>query len=413
MAYYHVRITQVSNRSRDEVKLDFALEQLKQRVLDPYRKGRPITIGGKSIATDDIERVSITMTDLASPHYRPTVEQKQIDRGFFRSTSVEWYIADMGKDVTDELITGPPGSDFEERQPDEDELRPSTGSRDVFVVHGRNEQARKAMFEFLRSIDLNPLEWSVVVQATSKTSPYVGEILEAAFSRAHAVVVLFTPDDEARLKEEFWADDDPSHETELTGQARPNVLFEAGMAMGRYQQRTILVELGNLRPFSDVAGRHVVRLDKSTKQRQVLAQRLRTAGCPVNLDGTDWHSDGGFEAALASVVQRSSETPALVDEQSTIAETPRLSDEAKELLIEAVEDGVGIRRFNSARGMVIHTNGKSFGDAGNRQSMAAYEEALDDLVALGFVAEPWNSKGGLLRVTRKGFEFVEALKNCQ
>jgi len=168
----------------------------------------------------------------------------------------------------------------------------------VFVVHGRNEKARKALFSFLRSISLRPLEWSECVRFTEDPSPYIGEILDSAYSEAQAVIVLMTPDDEAKLREAFIKPDDPQYERELTGQARPNVLFEAGMAFGRFSKRTILVELGELRPFSDIGGRHIVKLNNSTQKRQELAQRLETAGCPVDLSGTDWHTEGNFEKAL-------------------------------------------------------------------------------------------------------------------
>src|SRR5436190_1247390 len=94
-------------------------------------------------------------------------------------------------------------------------------------------------------------------------------------------VVLMTPDDEVRLKEELRKEDDPAYESELTGQARPNVLFEAGMAVGRHPNRTVIVELGQLRPFSDIGGRHVVKLDDSTAARQLFAERLRASGCSV------------------------------------------------------------------------------------------------------------------------------------
>ncbi len=110
---------------------------------------------------------------------------------------------------------------------------------------------------------------------------------------AQAIVVLMTPDDEARLQKYFIKEDDPIHERELTPQPKQNVLFEAGMAMGRSENRTILVELGNLRPFSDVYGRHVIRLDNSPEKRKELAQRIQNVGCPVDLSGNHWFTAGG------------------------------------------------------------------------------------------------------------------------
>jgi Predicted nucleotide-binding protein containing TIR-like domain len=162
-------------------------------------------------------------------------------------------------------------------------MSPDVGSdraRKVFVVHGRNREARAAMFTFLRAIGLGPIEWSEAVRLTGEASPYIGHVLDAAFSAAQAIVVLLTPDDE----------------TIPLAQARPNVLFEAGMAMGRDPKRTVLVELGQLRPFSDVVGRHAVRMNGSAERRKELAQRLETAGCAVNLTGEDWLSAGDFTA---------------------------------------------------------------------------------------------------------------------
>src|SRR5262249_23555903 len=119
--------------------------------------------------------------------------------------------------------------------------------------------------------------------------------LDKAFSIAQAIVVLMTPDDEAQLRSPFRTNSDPLHETTLTPQARPNVLFEAGMAIGRHPERTILVELwNNLRPFSDIGGRLTIKLDNTTQKRQDLAQRLIAARCPVNLTGTHWHTAGDF-----------------------------------------------------------------------------------------------------------------------
>lgn len=164
----------------------------------------------------------------------------------------------------------------------------------VFVIHGRNEAMRRALFDFLRAIDLKPIEWSEAVALTGKPSPFVGEILDAAMQYAQAIIVLFTGDDQARLRDEFLSGNDPAYERETTPQSRPNVIFEAGLALGKYPERTILVQAGVLRPFSDIAGRHLIRLKNTSKSRQELALRLKLAGCNVDLSGTDWHDAGDF-----------------------------------------------------------------------------------------------------------------------
>jgi predicted nucleotide-binding protein len=133
--------------------------------------------------------------------------------------------------------------------------------KQVFVIHGRNEPARKALFDFLRSIGLSPIEWSQAIRMTGKGSPYIGEVLDVAFSTAQAVVVLETPDDVAYLHPSLTYPDDPDCDPQ--GQPRPNVLFEAGMAMGRDPDRTVLadpVQLDSLpwiasRPCSSSASR--------------------------------------------------------------------------------------------------------------------------------------------------------------
>jgi predicted nucleotide-binding protein len=164
----------------------------------------------------------------------------------------------------------------------------------VFVVHGRDEALRRSMFTFLRSLGLEPIEWSKAVKATRKGAPYIGEVLDKAFRDAAAVVVLLTPDDQARLKKSLAKKSDPKWETALSGQARPNVLFEAGMAFGTHEGGTILVQVGELRPFSDVGGRHVIHLHDGVEARQQLAERLDAAGCDVDTSGTDWFSEGSF-----------------------------------------------------------------------------------------------------------------------
>jgi len=92
-------------------------------------------------------------------------------------------------------------------------------------------------------------------------------------------------------------------------QSRPNVFFEAGLAMGGWPERTILVECGKSNIPSDITGRHMVRLDNSPEKRQDLAKRLKTAGCAVDQDGTDWLQAGDLTPPTLSPLPRGRRLP--------------------------------------------------------------------------------------------------------
>ena len=373
---YHVQLTPKTpgpSGKRNEFGFDLAPEEFEKRFLTPYRTGKPIVINGRTITMDGLDRIRVF----------------ESERKVGNLAQKPW--ANM-PEVTNELIIGSPGSAPETIPRIDQELRPPKDTREIFVVYGRNVSARDASFDFLRAIDLYPLEWAEAVTATGKPSPYIGEILDAAFSKAHAVVVLFTPDDEARLRQELRSDSDEPHETELTGQARPNVLFEAGMAMGRYPERTVLVELGSLRPFSDIAGIYVIRMDDSSQRRQELAQRLRAAGCPVKLDGTAWHSAGDFYSVLTEIQGAPSNSQDHTQAPLSDVQQHAMSQDASQLLREVVEDaekGAGaILKFKTFGGTFIKTNGKNFGEAGNRRSIARWESAILELVDLNYLQDP-------------------------
>ncbi|MGA2309754.1 MAG: nucleotide-binding protein [Candidatus Bathyarchaeia archaeon] len=169
----------------------------------------------------------------------------------------------------------------------------------VFVVHGRNREARDSMFLFLKSLGLNPINLSETIVQSGQVTPYIGQALDYAFSLAQAVVVLMTPDDIGCLRRAFRKTNDMSHDTKFTPQARLNVIFEAGMAMGGdFRKRTILVELGQLRQLTDLSGLLMVRLDNTPEKRQDLIARLRNCGCIVDDSGGRWLREGDFEKAL-------------------------------------------------------------------------------------------------------------------
>ncbi|MFJ8558046.1 TIR domain-containing protein [Streptomyces microflavus] len=177
---------------------------------------------------------------------------------------------------------------------------PTQRNRMLIVFHGRDHKARRELYAFLRAIDLHPIEWTQVLELTGQGAPYIGDALDAAMNAAQAILVLMTPDEVVYLKpEQGDGPDDP--ELAPQGQARPNVLFEAGLAFGRFPDRTVLVEFGKVRPLSDLGGRYVVRLTDSSQSRQKLAKRLEAVGCAVNLNGTDWLSAGDLTPPSAEL----------------------------------------------------------------------------------------------------------------
>jgi predicted nucleotide-binding protein len=172
--------------------------------------------------------------------------------------------------------------------------RKRTKENTVFVVHGRDEALRKSMFEFLRALGLAPQEWQQALAAAKGNNPYVGAVIDEVMEQAQAVVVMMSPDDLVQLKDQFVGRDEKNTEGKPQGQARPNVLFEAGMAMAAHSKKTVMVRIGRIKPFSDVFGRHIPSLGEDFDSRNDLANRLHKAGCTVNKIGTDWTRAGTF-----------------------------------------------------------------------------------------------------------------------
>ncbi|HVR10010.1 MAG TPA: TIR domain-containing protein [Thermoanaerobaculia bacterium] len=206
------------------------------------------------------------------------------------------WISASGMEAVDRLRDAKAAAD-----PVKDEdSRPDTSpadARSVWVVSGRNTMARAAMFAFLRALGLEPVEWDQAIASAGEGSPFVGDVIESLTQR-QAIVVMLTGDDIVQLHPALASPDDEQDELTQQLQPRPNVLFEAGMALGngRTKPRTILVQVGKVKLFSNIEGRHVVKMNNTQQARNILANRLKTAGCAVNTVGLDWLDTGDFES---------------------------------------------------------------------------------------------------------------------
>ncbi len=172
--------------------------------------------------------------------------------------------------------------------------KPETRQRRVIVVHGRNEEVRQDLFRFLRALDLLPVEWAKALLETRKGAPSISQVLDVLFANAAAVVVLMTPDDLVTLSLNLRKASDAPYEKETVGQSRPNVFYEAGLAFARFPDSTVIVQVGKVKVPSDI-DMHVTRLTNSEKSRHELMIKLKAVGCDVDIDGSEWLTEGDFE----------------------------------------------------------------------------------------------------------------------
>jgi predicted nucleotide-binding protein len=203
-------------------------------------------------------------------------------------------LADMPPSPEPDRGTAPPERSPVSAAPEDDDV-----TRRVFVVHGRDTKARNALFDFLHRLDLLPMDWEMLVADTGVSSPYLGDVVAQAVTRARASVVLLTPDDVVRLHSSLRTRRESPAELEFSMQARPNVLVELGMALATYPDRTIILIAGNHRPIADLGGLNYIELDDSPECRQKIALRLKLAGCKVNRQGEDWLKPGLFAGLRA------------------------------------------------------------------------------------------------------------------
>lgn len=173
-------------------------------------------------------------------------------------------------------------------------------ARNVFVVFGRDEQVRKAVFTFLRELGLRPLEWESVIQATGVSAPSIRDVVAQVLALAQAALILLTPDDVVSLHPALRYEREPSFEIHPSLQPRPNVLIELGMALMAFDERTVIVEFGGLRPIGDLQGRNVIRFGDPAVSLVKIVSRLKLAGCAVDDTGSDWRDIRSF-AQLAAL----------------------------------------------------------------------------------------------------------------
>ena len=181
------------------------------------------------------------------------------------------------------------------------------------------------------------------------------------------------------------------------------VMFELGARWGAGKPMIPLLASGATPSHlgGPLAGINALDASQTGQLHQLLGD---VAGhLSITLDQPSSYTDAIEELATRSAI------PSTLEQRTANDATSQLSEDAKELLIEATKDRYGlilVARMNV--GKIIQTHRKQFGEQGDRRSEARWEQAISDLWQLELIQDASGS-GQSYEVTDKGFQIADEL----
>ena len=152
-----------------------------------------------------------------------------------------------------------------------DSRPPGGSSREVFVVHGRDEATKQTVARFLEKLKLTP----VILHEQPSMGKTILEKLETHSLMGYAIVLL-TPDDVGALASE------PSS---LKARARQNVVFETGYFMALLGRSNVCALVGEgVEHPSDMSGLVYISLESHGAWKLELAKELKAAKFDIDMN---------------------------------------------------------------------------------------------------------------------------------
>lgn len=168
-------------------------------------------------------------------------------------------------------------------------------NRKIFVVHGRNEEKRKELHDFLKKIETEPI---ILEDQTFEASTVLDQFEHYANSCSFAVV-LMTADDfgglyDISLLKNFSTSKEEEMKINFKNQpavearARQNVITELGYFWGRLglKRVRILYEDGVTKP-SDIDAALYIKLDDKGLWKHKIARELDSQGIKIQMSLLD------------------------------------------------------------------------------------------------------------------------------
>ncbi|WP_129932325.1 MULTISPECIES: TIR domain-containing protein [unclassified Pseudomonas] len=143
--------------------------------------------------------------------------------------------------------------------------------RNVFIVHGRDNEAKLDVSRFIESIGLR----AIILHEQANAGMTIIEKIEHYAGEADFALVLYTPCDQGR----------GHHEKKMPpkDRARQNVVFEHGYLMAKLGRENVCALVkGTIETPNDVSGVVYVSLDQSGAWQKEIVKELRACGYTIN-----------------------------------------------------------------------------------------------------------------------------------
>ncbi|PHN27143.1 TIR domain-containing protein [Pseudomonas sp. ICMP 561] len=143
--------------------------------------------------------------------------------------------------------------------------------RNVFIVHGRDNEAKHDVSRFIESLDLK----AIVLHEQASGGKTIIEKIEHYANDADFALVLYTPCDLGRGVSET--------KQQPKNRARQNVVFEHGYLMGKLGRENVCaLKKGDIETPNDISGVVYVDLDPAGAWKAEVVKELRSCGYLIN-----------------------------------------------------------------------------------------------------------------------------------
>lgn len=279
--YYHVILElgdefHKNSYDKSEISSDITdKNKIVSKFVEPYEIGTPIMMNGRTIPTDQIERLRIYSSEKSAKELVRIAEDESKRSSSYSNTFFIGFVTNelesvilMQNEITDDLITCPKGAKHITANTINNKSKPTR----VFIVHGHDDGLIYEVKAFLSAQSIEP----VILREQHDGSLTIIEKLEKYITDTSIGfgIVLYTPDDEGKAKDE----------KSYNFRARQNVVFEHGLLIGQYTRSRVaclVKKEGDIEMPGDFSG--IVYTDHSYKDwRLPIAKMLSDAGYHID-----------------------------------------------------------------------------------------------------------------------------------